>query len=136
MVDNIYDFKSAQDYSCYLIDDDQEELEIFQMALSFLPKPVSCSYFKSPRTAIEGWKEGAVPPSYIFLELNMPAVDMQDELRKLQDAFPLPPTHVIIYSFPFSQDLIRTMTGLENLHLIEKQISVETLANKLKEVFV
>lgn len=93
---------SDQHHTCLLIDDDQDDREIFQMALEELGSNVNCV---TSRDGIEGLKllsSRSIVPDYIFLDMNMPLMNGEEcliEIRKLDHLAAIP-----VYVYTTSSD--------------------------------
>ncbi len=123
--------------TCFLIDDDPDDHEIFKMALNEISSYLACE------TACDG-EEGLQRlhsdedflPDYIFVDLNMPRIDGKECVRGIRKIERLDPVPVIIYSTSTaSHDMAETKKLQANGYVV-KQPRLEMLAKKLKEVFV
>ena len=62
--------------TCFLIDDDVDDQEIFIMALDQLDIEFQCTVAHNGTEALQRLKKEAVLPDYIFLDLNMPQTNL------------------------------------------------------------
>ena len=126
----------ADSFTCYLIDDDQEEFEIFKMALAELDFKVECVYFKAPSLAVAHFQDGQKPaPKYIFLDLNIPAVTIADEIRILLKTFPMPHSKITVYSSYFPAALLASMINSEQVLYFQKLPTIGLLSQKMNALF-
>lgn len=122
--------------NCFLIDDDPEELVIFRMALEQLEFPVDCTYFKNPLLARSVQDaECCHEPDYIFLDLNIPAVAIGEEISKLLETFPYHETKLNIYSSYFPKVMLANLVETKNVGYFQKLPTIDQLAARLAEVF-
>ncbi|MES2690048.1 MAG: response regulator [Bacteroidota bacterium] len=122
--------------SCFLVDDDKDDQEIFGLALEKIALPVALITADDGYLALE--KFDAEPdfiPDFIFLDLNMPRINGIQCLTELKKAERLRDIPVIIFSTSSEQshkDQIRTL-GAEGF--ITKPSSINELAKLLSDVF-
>ncbi|HXB92997.1 MAG TPA: response regulator [Puia sp.] len=67
-----------------LIDDDEDDQEIFLLALRDVAATIRCTTLASARTALDLLDAGELPFDLIFLDLNMPVMTGQQFLSELQ----------------------------------------------------
>lgn len=73
--------------TCLLIDDDEDDGEIFKMAIDQISADVNFVFSKSAMEAVKLLSEQKVTPDYIFLDINMPLMNGSEclaEIRKMQ----------------------------------------------------
>src|ERR1700754_3733547 len=66
----------------FLIDDDEDELEIFHEALKSLPLPCKCTYAGSADHAMQMLQY--LTPDLIFIDINMPKLNGFDFLAEIK----------------------------------------------------
>src|SRR5690349_24094407 len=84
--------------TCFLIDDDEDDREIFSLALNDVSAEVRCVLAFDGMDALEKLRRSESLPDFIFLDLNMPRMDGKEcisGLKKESRLFKLP---VVIYS--------------------------------------
>jgi DNA-binding response OmpR family regulator len=117
-----------------LIDDDEDELEIFTEALSKLPDSFSCLQAKDTEQAIEVLNQ--LVPGYIFIDFNMPKKNGLECLRELRTIKGLEPVQFIIYSnFIDEQTKIKALS-LGATACMKKPYLTSVLAQRLKEILI
>lgn len=67
-----------------LIDDEEDDQEIFLAALESTRKPVRCTVLDSAREALNGIHGGELNADLIFLDLNMPLMNRQQFLTEIK----------------------------------------------------
>jgi CheY-like chemotaxis protein len=83
--------------SCFLIDNDEDDQEIFQMAIREVNPFISCIVANDGIIALENLKN-SLKPSFIFVDMNMPLMNGKqclEEIRKIPHLANVP---VYIYS--------------------------------------
>jgi CheY-like chemotaxis protein len=81
-----------------LIDDDQDDAEIFLAALREISPNVGYSYIDNAKDALETLHAGEVRPDLIFLDLNMPQMSGQEFLKQVKSENNLKELPVIIFT--------------------------------------
>ena len=81
-----------------LIDDDEEDQEIFLMALDELSCGTQCKAMSNARHALGRLQEGEIKPEVIFLDLNMPHLNGRQFLEIIKQDETLADIPVIIFS--------------------------------------
>jgi CheY-like chemotaxis protein len=119
---------------CFLIEDDSDDREIFQLALNALDIPTELVTAGSGVIALERIHEDAsFTPDYIFLDLNMPYMSGKDCLIKLRQIARLKNTSITLFS------TVKYNNELAEYHLTEfltKPNSIEGIRNILARVIV
>ncbi|HYG01045.1 MAG TPA: response regulator [Chryseosolibacter sp.] len=62
-------------FTCFLVDDDIDDQEIFQTVLEGIAPDSNCVVAANGEAALQMLNEGAVSPDIIFLDLNMPLMN-------------------------------------------------------------
>jgi CheY-like chemotaxis protein len=91
------------------IDDDEEDLQIFQAALEQISTTIKYNYYTDARKALEELRLGSVTTQAIFLDLNMPSMNGHEFLAQLKQEEKLKDIPVIIFTTS-SDSSIREMT--------------------------
>ncbi len=85
--------------TCFLVDDDIDDQEIFMAAVSEVDKSINCVGIDNCEEAIDKLKtEVSNLPDFIFLDLNMPRLNGRQCLAELKKIAHLKHVPVIIYS--------------------------------------
>lgn len=82
----------------FLIDDDEDDRELFEIALEKIEIPVNFLSAGDGMKALQLLKESNELPDYIFLDLNMPQMDGRECLTALKKDRQLSNIPVIIFS--------------------------------------
>ena len=80
----------------FLIDDDEDELEIFMEALGKLQVPCKCTYAQSAEQALEILNY--LKPDVVFVDINMPRVNGFECAKKIRTKTGHAETHIVMYS--------------------------------------
>jgi CheY-like chemotaxis protein len=84
---------------CYLIDDDKDDQQIFEIALKKVNPLVELQMDDNGALAIERLTEDlSFKPEYIFLDLNMPVMDGKTCLKQIKKLLHLKDVPVIIFT--------------------------------------
>ncbi|MBS1566651.1 MAG: response regulator [Bacteroidetes bacterium] len=121
--------------TCFLIDDDVDDQDIFILALGEVDKSIHCHVASDAADALKRLGSGELQPDFIFLDLNMPRMNGKQCLSHLKKIDFLTDIPVIIYST--SSDL-RDKNETEQLgaaDYIVKPNSVSALAEILARFF-
>ncbi|WP_212004401.1 response regulator [Chitinophaga sp. HK235] len=81
-----------------LVDDDQDDQELFKLALAELNHPILCFTAGNGQEALDQLCTRAYRPDLIFLDLNMPLMNGIVFLERIKDIEHLKDIPVIIYS--------------------------------------
>src|SRR5437868_4966541 len=88
-----------QPVTCFLIDDDSDDVEIFKIALRRLNFEINCVTVDSGDAAVAKLaNELNFIPDYIFLDVNMPLMGGLDCLKAIKNIPRMANVPVIIYS--------------------------------------
>lgn len=83
----------------WLIDDDQDDKEVFELALGKLDVETQLSYAANGEHALQAANDPAfLRPDYIFLDMNMPRINGLEFLTKLRNGRLFEGVPVFIYS--------------------------------------
>lgn len=84
---------------CFLIDNDEEDQEIFSMALQEIDAGISCICANDGVAAIKHLIENEnFIPSFIFIDMNMPMMNGKQCLQEIKKIDRLKPIPLYIYS--------------------------------------
>jgi CheY-like chemotaxis protein len=121
--------------TCLLIDDDEDDTEIFALAAGEADPSIECFFARDGIEALQMLLGASFVPDYIFLDLNMPQMSGKECLIEIRKRAQLDDTPVIIYSTSSSQKDILETHNLGASSFITKPPLISTLTEKLREVF-
>ena len=115
-----------------LIDDDDDELELFMAALKGIQTPCNCTFARGAEHALNILSH--VKPDIVFLDFNMPKINGLKclvEIRKLTNGPNLP---VILYSNWISKETFDAAQRLGVLACINKPSKMSTFTDILRKL--
>jgi CheY-like chemotaxis protein len=122
--------------TCFLIDDDADDQEIFAMALARVSESIECVVANDGREALEKLQaDQTFIPHLVFVDLNMPRMNGKQclkELRRLQHLREVP---IIIYSTSSEPRDIKEAKETGASDYLTKQSSIGGLVRMLEQVF-
>ena len=122
--------------SILLIDDDPDDHEIFNYALEMAFPDAICEHSFNCQDAAEKIRNGSCPPpANIFLDVNMPAMELPKCLFSINEALGTSSTEIIILT-GFRMSDLPNYDSFGILKVISKPSTVEMLAEKLREAMV
>lgn len=127
--------KVAREINCLLIDDDEDDKEIFCLALNDANPSIRCHLASDGPEALSMLDEPSFVPDYIFLDLNMPLMGGKECLVEIKKRSHLRDTPVIIFSTSGSQRDIEEAIELGAASFITKPPLIASLTEKLLRVF-
>ncbi|WP_031527171.1 response regulator [Dyadobacter crusticola] len=119
-----------------LIDDDEDDQEIFLSALENASNTVKCVVLDNAVQAFDKLRKSELDTDIIFLDLNMPLMNGQEflaQIKKQQDLKDIP---VIILSTSSNQAAIQQAKKLGAVDFITKPHSFDDLVQILRRVLV
>jgi CheY-like chemotaxis protein len=120
---------------CLLVDDDEDDREIFCLALEKVDTSIKCVSARDGREALSILESGSFIPDYIFLDLNMPIMDGKECLKEIRKINQLNRVPVIMFS---TSSVDRDKDETKKLganEFITKPPLVSELAKKLTDIF-
>jgi CheY-like chemotaxis protein len=115
-----------------LVDDDKDELFLFNEALKEVPGSFKCTYASSGAQALE--MLNYIQPDYVFIDYNLPVMDgvsILTEIRKDKKMSDIP---VFLYSSSLSKDINSTAIFLGASGCIRKPNSIGMMTMVLKSI--
>lgn len=121
---------------CLLIDDDQDDQEIFTLALEESGLNTQCTTCNNASEALQRLtKDTTFLPDYIFLDLNMPRINgiqLLTEIKKISHLEHIP---VVIYSTSSHPKDKEATLKLGAATFITKPSDIKELSQLLKDFF-
>jgi len=121
--------------SVLMIDDDEDDQEIFQMALERTSANLIFNALSSPVEALSQLEEGRLNPEIIFLDLNMPFMNGHEFLAQIKKHPRLKAIPIVIFSTTKNPDTIRQTMVAGAAHFITKPHKLNELVIELKQFF-
>ncbi|NIJ54336.1 response regulator [Dyadobacter arcticus] len=118
-----------------LIDDDEDDQEIFLNALEKATHSVNCLAFDSAGEALNKLLRKEIRTDVIFLDLNMPLMNGQQFLSEIKRKELLRDIPVIILSTSSNVNVIELTKKLGAMDFITKPDRFEDLITVLKSIF-
>lgn len=121
--------------SCFLVDDDADDREIFAMALKKAHAEYVCDMAKNGKEAIEAIQNCDIVPGYIFVDLNMPQVSGRECVMAFKNIDRLENVPIIVYT---TSSLTRDVDDIRNLgatHYLVKPTRFTALVALLEDLF-
>jgi CheY-like chemotaxis protein len=125
--------KNGTNKTCLLIDDDEDDKEIFCLAMAEADPSMRCSIASNGPEALGILLDRSFTPDFIFLDLNMPLMNGKECLREIRRHEHLRHIPVVIFSTSSMQKDIQETKELGASSFITKPPLVSTLAQKLSE---
>ena len=121
---------------CLVIDDDQDDQEIFAMCLHAVDSSVVCRTAGDPVEAIALLgSETSYTPDYIFIDVNMPKMNGLDCLQVLQSMGRLAYTKMFMYSTSAETGVLEESQKRGAEDYIIKPAKTRELKEKLTTIF-
>lgn len=99
-------------FTCFLIDDDADDQEIFLRVLESVAPSIECHTASNGQEAIDKLRNHQVKPDVIFLDLNMPLMNGKQFLQACQRLGSCKEIPVIILSTSSDQQTIQETRAL------------------------
>jgi CheY-like chemotaxis protein len=117
------------------VDDDEDDKEIFCLALQNADPSINCVVASDGREALALLKDRSLVPDFIFLDLNMPVMNGKECLKEIRKQGHLNHVPVIIFSTSSADRDKEEAKALGASAFITKPPLVSLLAKKLSDVF-
>jgi CheY-like chemotaxis protein len=122
--------------TCFLIDDDVDDQEIFALALERVNTSIKCTMANDGIEALEKLRGNDTSvPQYIFLDLNMPRVNGKQCLAEIKKDSRLDHIPVIIYSTSSDPRDVDETKQLGATAFITKPSKISDLVKILSDFF-
>ena len=120
--------------TCFIIDDDREDQEIFAIAVGEIDNTIQCVSANDGVEALHKLKD--FTPDFIFLDLNMPRMGGKETLQKIRKLPSLRHVPVIAYSTSSEARDIEDMKKFGADHFITKPPDITALIGKVREALL
>src|SRR5690349_18336029 len=120
--------------TCFLIDDDVDDQEFFDMAIKDTYLKPACHFCNDCSQALGLLKIADFIPDYIFLDLNMPGMNGTECLAELKKMAHLEGIPIIIYSTSSDARLISEIKSLGATDFIIKPTELSNLTAILDQM--
>ncbi len=122
--------------TCFLIDDDEDDQEIFALALKKLDTAIQCVFANDGSEALHKLRQDETfMPEFIFLDLNMPGMTGKQCLPELKKINRLQHTPIIIFSTSSELKDIQESRQLGAAAFITKPALISDLTAQLAQLF-
>jgi CheY-like chemotaxis protein len=118
-----------------LIDNDEDDQEIFILALKKLNKPMMLKSFYNGQDALEYLRTGETIPLWIFVDMNMPLMSGKECLIEIRKISSLDESDVYIYSTAASPGMPDEVFKLGGKDFLLKPVEFKKLVNLLSGIF-
>jgi len=118
----------------YLIDDDEDDREIFGMAVKNAIPTALCNAYCNGTKALNALNNSQ-KPDYIFIDLNMPLMSGREVLLKIRECPTLQGVNTIVYTTSSNPADVEELKNLGATHYFVKPNSLNTLIFVLRELF-
>ncbi len=119
-----------------LVDDDEDDREIFLMIVSKAYPSMSISIATNGEDALQQLQNAANLPDMIFLDLNMPLMNGRELMQALKADERLKPIPTIILSTSSHPPTITEMKAMGAKEFITKPDKYSTWEKMLKDLFI
>lgn len=115
-----------------LIDDDEDDQEIFLTAMAEIACPVTCTALSAADEALRQLLSGRLNPDLIFLDLNMPVINGARFLSEMRRYEALKAIPVILFSTSDHQVARRQIEKPEEVRFLTKPSRFDELVDLLR----
>jgi CheY-like chemotaxis protein len=118
----------------FLIEDDEDDQELFLMALRQINPSLDCTVLSGGDSALQALEQNEATPDLIFLDLNMPVMTGQQFLTELSKKDPDNQIPVVVLSTSSDQATINEVKDFGVRSFITKPNSFHELKNILQRI--
>ena len=115
-----------------LIDDDADELEVFNQALHSIDRTIRCMHAKDLEEALEILHDCS--PGYVFIDFNMPKTNGLQCLAEIKKLKSLEKSKIVLYSNYIDDAMSSAAMKLGAFKCVKKPNMINLLARRLKEI--
>lgn len=120
--------------TCLIVDDDQDDQEIFLMTVAKINKDIKCFTSNNGIEALILLQSKQFIPDYIFLDVNMPKMNGIECLKAIKNLPHLNSSKVFMYSTALESTTLKQSKELGALDFIIKPASLSALKETLSAV--
>lgn len=121
---------------CLLIDDDDDDHELFAMAIKEVNHSFEYKLSKNGTESLNSLKETtSTAPDYIFLDLNMPQLDGKKCLTQIREIEHLHKAKIVIFTASSNSKDIEEVSVLGASHYLIKPSNFQSLVTSLGSIF-
>jgi response regulator of citrate/malate metabolism len=120
--------------TCLIVDDDQDDQEIFLMTVAKINKDIKCFTSNNGIEALILLQSKQFIPDYIFLDVNMPKMSGIECLKAIKNLPHLNSSKVFMYSTALESTTLKQSKELGALDFIIKPASLSALKETLSAV--
>ena len=121
--------------TCFLIEDDIDDQELFEMALHRIDNGIQLSFANDGAEGLQKLKENQdFIPDFIFIDINMPkmnGIQCLPEIKKLEH---LADSRIVMYSTTSIESIIQTTKQLGAHEFLVKPYKMGILIESLKRI--
>jgi CheY-like chemotaxis protein len=123
--------------TCFLIDDDEDDQELFTLALKKVDPALTCVVADDCGEALQKLRqEETFMPRYIFLDLNMPRMHGKQCLMELKKIARIEHIPIIIFTTSSEPKDILETKALGATDFLTKPPLISTLTNRLAKLLL
>ncbi len=120
-----------QNQTILLVDDDVDDHEFFGLALGKISNSITLLKAENGKAALELLENTQPLPDYIFLDLNMPAIDGKQFLKLIKKHPKFVELNVVMYTTSANEDDIKETLALGAKHFLTKPDTIDDIAAKV-----
>lgn len=121
---------SINNFTVLVVDDDQDDLEIFCEAIHSINQSVSCLIANNGRAALNLLNQLLVLPQIIFMDYNMPQMDGGKCLENIKSNERLKDIPVVMYSTSFTDAVAKELRQV-GAYLLKKETEFKEIVNNI-----
>ena len=113
------------------VDDDVDDREFFMDAMSYVDSSIRCVLAKNCNEALTYLETASDLPSFVFLDIHMPAMDGKTCLKRIKNNPRYSSIKVVMYSGSSDQDLMEEYKALGATYFLIKPATFKGLCDTL-----
>jgi CheY-like chemotaxis protein len=120
--------------TCFLIEDDLDDQEIFLLALQKIGGEIDCKVANNGAEGLEVLADRSFLPDFIFIDINMPKMNGIDCLAGIRQLDRLKDTKVIMYSTSSDVKITAQCKAAGADEVLTKAPSIRQLIDSLRTI--